>query len=171
MRIIAGEFRGRRLAVPGTATIRPTTDRVREAWFNVLQSELAGASVLDLFAGSGALGLEALSRGAARVEFVERARPCLEALLENVRRLGVEDRVQIRRADAGRHARTLPRAVFDIALADPPYATDHAATLVAIFRETAFARILCVEHRSSVSLSGDRTYTYGDVSVTFCNAP
>lgn len=136
----------------------------------MLQSELAGASVLDLFAGSGALGLEALSRGAARAVFVERARVCLDALRANVRSLGVNDRVEVRRADAIRYSRGLSPGSFDIVLADPPYATSHAATLVTIFRETGFARILCVEHRSSVSLSGDRTYTYGDVSVTVCTS-
>jgi 16S rRNA (guanine966-N2)-methyltransferase len=170
LRIIAGAFRGRRLEVPPTSRIRPTSDRVREAWFSVLQPELTNASVLDLFAGSGALGLEALSRGAARAEFVERAQACLGTLRDNVRLLGVVDRVQIHRSDAVRFAQQLGQDAFDIALADPPYATDHAASLIAIFRETAFARILCVEHRSSVSLSGDRTYTYGDVSVTFCLA-
>ncbi|GIW50724.1 MAG: hypothetical protein KatS3mg081_0079 [Gemmatimonadales bacterium] len=84
MRIIAGEFRGRQLKAPGDRRARPTADRVREAWFSILAPLLPGSVVVDLFAGSGALGLEALSRGAARVDFVETSKYSLDALRENV---------------------------------------------------------------------------------------
>src|SRR5205085_7306534 len=84
MRIIAGEFRGRTLRPPSDRRVRPTADRVREAWFSILGPNLPGASVLDLFAGSGALGLEALSRGAERVDFVEISKSSLDALRSNV---------------------------------------------------------------------------------------
>ena len=84
MRIIAGEFRGRTLRPPGDRRTRPTTDLVREAWFSILGDELIDATVVDLFAGSGALGLEALSRGASRVEFVEVGKAAIAALRTNI---------------------------------------------------------------------------------------
>src|SRR5882672_11266297 len=100
MRIIAGEFRGRTLKSPGDRRVRPTADRVREAWFSILAGDLPGANVLDLFAGSGALGLEALSRGAKSVDFVELSKPSLDTLRANVAALDAEERVHVHRADA-----------------------------------------------------------------------
>src|SRR5581483_10481355 len=100
IRIIAGEFKGRRLKTPATTAIRPTADRVREAWFSILQRAVRGARVLDLFAGSGALGLEALSRGAVWADFVEVHRLALAALKANIKALKVEDRTAIHRVDA-----------------------------------------------------------------------
>ncbi len=93
MRIIAGEFRGRTLRPPGDRRTRPTADRVREAWFSILGNRLAGATVVDLFAGSGALGLEALSRGASHVEFVEVGKSAVTALRAFVAALDAEERV------------------------------------------------------------------------------
>src|SRR5256886_17150787 len=87
VRIIAGEFKGRRLKTPATDKVRPTADRVREAWFSILQRSIRGARVLDLFAGSGALGFEALSRGATTAEFVEWNRFALSALKANIKTL------------------------------------------------------------------------------------
>jgi 16S rRNA (guanine966-N2)-methyltransferase len=170
MRIIAGEFRGRRLAAPPDRRARPTADRVREAWFSILQPNLPGARVVDLFAGSGALGLEALSRGAARVDFVEVSNASLDALRANVAALDVEDRVTIHRADALRFAEGLPPLAFDIALADPPYRSDAAARLIACFRWRPFARLLVVEHPARASLPGDETRRYGETALTFCRA-
>ncbi len=92
MRIVAGEFGGRRLVVPRDGRVRPTADRVREAWMSIVAPELPGARVLDLFAGSGALGLEALSRGASHATFVELAPASLEALRGNIDALGVGER-------------------------------------------------------------------------------
>ena len=91
IRIIAGEFKGRRLKTPAGDTVRPTADRVREAWFSILQRPVRGARVLDLFAGSGALGLEALSRGAISADFVEVHRLALAALTANIATLDVHD--------------------------------------------------------------------------------
>ena len=83
MRIVGGRWRGHRLRPPADARVRPTADRVREAWMSILQLDLPSATVLDLFAGSGALGLEALSRGASRAEFVEIGSKSIAALREN----------------------------------------------------------------------------------------
>jgi 16S rRNA (guanine966-N2)-methyltransferase len=171
MRIVAGEFGGRRLAVPKDSRVRPTADRVREAWMSILGGAVAGARVLDLYAGSGALGLEALSRGAASADFVELSAASLGALEANIRALGVNGRASVHRADALRYAERLPPAAFDLALADPPYTRDDAARLVALFRRTPFARILSVEHRADQPLPGDDTRRYGDTALTFCHAP
>lgn len=171
MRIIAGEFRGRTLKPPADRRSRPTADRVREAWFSILAPELPGATVLDLFAGSGALGLEALSRGASHVDFVEISRASLTALRENVATLDAETRVTIHKADAVRFVANLSAASYGVALADPPYDTDQALLIVQAFRERPFAGLLGVEHRSTDPVPGDETRRYGDTALTFCRAP
>ena len=123
MRIIAGEFKGRRLIAPRGKKTRPTTDRVRESLFNWITHhkdiELVGANILDLFAGTGALGLEALSRGAAHVSFVEKDRDALHALRHNVQSLGVEDRCEIYPLDANHLQSSTKR--HEIIFLDPPY--------------------------------------------------
>lgn len=171
MRITGGAFRGRRLVPPRDARVRPTSDRVREAWMSILQGELPGARVLDLYAGSGALGLEALSRGAVQADFVELNPASLQALGENISTLGVEDRAVVHRGDAFRFAGRLSPAAYDIALADPPYTRDDALRLVELFRRTPFVRILSVEHRPALELPGDDTRRYGDTALTLCYAP
>src|SRR6185503_6132852 len=171
MRIIAGEFRGRSLKPPADKRARPTADRVREAWFSIMGPELPGVTVLDLFAGSGALGLEALSRGATHVDFVEISKASLTSLRENVAALDTEERVTIHKADAVRFVAKLEAAAFGVALADPPYDTDQALQVVEAFRACPFARVLAVEHRSSATLPGDETRRYGDTALTFCRAP
>lgn len=130
MRIIGGTFRGHRLRAPKDAT-RPTTDRTREAIFNLVQSRIAlhDARVLDLFAGSGALGLEAISRGAASATFVEERGAALGTIRQNADTLGVVDRCTLRRADALRFLASAPDAQYDLVLADPPYALDAMARL------------------------------------------
>src|SRR5215208_1251328 len=100
MRIVAGRWRGRRLEAPAGSAVRPTSDRVREAWMSIVNASLPDARVLDLFAGTGALGLEALSRGAAHVDFVESAATSLRILRQNVDALGAADAVTLHRADA-----------------------------------------------------------------------
>jgi 16S rRNA (guanine966-N2)-methyltransferase len=171
MRIVAGQFGGRRLVPPKDSRVRPTADRVREAWMSILGEELNGARILDLFAGSGALGLEALSRGAATATFVELNPPSLKALDQNIATLGAEGAVTVHRGDAMRYAERLPELAFDIVLADPPYTIDYAARLVTLFRRTPFGRILSVEHPSGLELDGDNTRRYGDTAITFCFAP
>ena len=120
MRIIAGEFRGRRIEAPPGRATRPMLDRVREALFSTLQPRLRHAVVLDLFAGSGSLGLEALSRGARSVRFVERSAPALAALRKNVESLNARSRVEVLVADALKATSWLPAA--DVVFLDPPYA-------------------------------------------------
>ena len=170
MRIVAGQFGGRRLVLPKNERVRPTADRVREAWMSILGAAILDARVLDLFAGSGALGLEALSRGAAHVTFVELHPASLEALERNIAALGVADQVTVYRGDAMRYVERAEERAFDVVLADPPYSIDFAERLVALFRRHPFGRILSVEHRSDLSLNGDDTRRYGDTAITFCHA-
>ena len=122
-RIIAGEARGRRLKVPRGERVRPTTDRVRESMFGALGSltTLEGVTVLDAFAGSGALGLEALSRGAAHATFVERHRPTAAVLRANVAALDYDDRTRIVQTDVLQWLGTHDEEFFDVAFCDPPY--------------------------------------------------
>lgn len=125
MRITGGEFGGRNLKVPKSDAIRPTQDRVREALFNIIQFEVAGSEFLDLFAGSGAVGLEALSRGAKSVTFVERERRHLAALKENVEKIAGttgDERQETIAADCYRWLSTYSGPGFTIGFADPPYA-------------------------------------------------
>ncbi|MCC7440895.1 MAG: 16S rRNA (guanine(966)-N(2))-methyltransferase RsmD [Bdellovibrionales bacterium] len=123
IRITAGEFRGRNLHTPPDLRTRPTHARLRAAVFNVLQGRVEGARVLDLFAGSGSLGYEALSRGAASVVFVEPAAPALKAIRRNAADLGVEDRVRVVAEPLPRaQATVLDLGPFDLVFADPPYA-------------------------------------------------
>lgn len=129
MRIIGGAWRGRSIRAPKGARTRPTTDRVREALFSALSArlDLADTSVLDVFAGSGALGLEALSRGAARATFVENDRAALGALADNVRSFGAEKLARVVAGDAFSLARRgFPGAPFALILLDPPYTLDAA---------------------------------------------
>jgi 16S rRNA (guanine966-N2)-methyltransferase len=171
LRIVGGQFGGRRLVVPKDKRVRPTADRVREAWMSILGQALDQARVVDLFAGSGALGLEALSRGASTTTFVELNPPSLKALEQNIEALGVGSMVTVHRGDAVRFAERLPAQGFDIALADPPYTTNQAEELAALFRRHPFARILSVEHRSDLELAGGDTRRYGDTAITFFHAP
>jgi 16S rRNA (guanine966-N2)-methyltransferase len=120
MRIIAGEFRGRRLVAPKGMATRPTTDRAREAWFSIIGRP--GPLGLDLYAGTGALGFEALSRGAERVVFVEKARPAAEAIRKNAETLGAQSRVTLLASDLQQCAGALRRTgPFDLIVADPPW--------------------------------------------------
>ncbi|CAN5793083.1 hypothetical protein BH23GEM9_BH23GEM9_27580 [soil metagenome] len=141
---------------------------------SVLQHDIPGATILDLFAGSGALGLEALSRGAAHVTFVERGPGALRALEQNITMLEAGADVTIVRTDALRYVSSLDASAFDVALADPPYASGEAKRLVRAYDEVAFAGILCVEHAARAELGGPdtaMTRRYGDIAITFITAP
>lgn len=168
MRIVAGEWRGRRIKAPDDDRVRPTADRVREAWMSIVGREIVGAKVLDLFAGSGALGLEALSRGAAVAEFVETSPRSLKALRENAETLGAGARAVVHRADALRFAKALKEGAFDIAFADPPYKLGLARAIAEQWLDVPFAAVLGVEHwiRDEVPDGGD-TRKYGDTAITF----
>jgi 16S rRNA (guanine966-N2)-methyltransferase len=170
VRIIAGAWRGRRIAAPAGEAVRPTADRVREAWMSIVSLELTGAKVLDLFAGSGALGLEALSRGAASVDFVENSAKSIAAIRKNAAVLGAEPRMTIHRADAMRFVESVAAHEFDVAFADPPYGEALATRLAEQWLTAPFASVLGIEHRLDEHLPGagseDRR-RYGDTVITF----
>lgn len=168
MRIVAGEWRGRRITALEGKNVRPTLDRVREAWMSILQSDIPDARVLDLFAGSGALGLEALSRGAAVAEFVENNSATFRMLQENVATLDAGSRAILHRKDALEFARGLPAESFDLAFADPPYDSGADIKLAEQWLDTPFSRVLAIEHSSRTELpgGGDRR-KYGTTAITF----
>lgn len=185
MRVVAGTARGRRLVAPAGPGTRPTLDRVRESLFNALGSldAVAGAEVLDLFAGSGALGIEALSRGAARATFVEVDRSAREAVEANLRSTGFTAVATVVAGDAlmwldGPAA----TARFDLVLCDPPYAFTDAqwatvfAALVPLVRRVDGAPgVVVVESDRSVPLPEGwhplRTKAYGDTIVSVLQPP
>lgn len=122
MRVITGVARGRRLiTVEGTELVRPTTDRVKEAVFSAIQFDIPGAVVLDLFAGSGQLGIEALSRGAAECHFVDNAAPSIKAVRQNIEHCGFDDVSRVHSMPFSAFLKSARDGVFDIALLDPPY--------------------------------------------------
>jgi 16S rRNA (guanine(966)-N(2))-methyltransferase RsmD len=131
MRVTGGELAGRRFAAPRGSAVRPTADRVRESLFARLGA-LDDALVLDLYAGSGALGIEALSRGAAGAVFVDRSAACIATLRRNLEALGLADRAHVHREDAAGAVRRLAAAGrrFHLVLADPPYASDEASRVL-----------------------------------------
>lgn len=166
MRIVAGELGGRRIVAPDGTSTRPTTDRVREAIFNSLGSAgvIEGALVADLYAGSGAIGIEALSRGAEHCVFVERDRAARRALDENIDALGLRDRCRVLAGDALSLA---PSLDVDIVFADPPYEfADWTALLAAIP-----ADLVVAESGGDLPASEGWTVTrakrYGRTRVTF----
>ncbi|MDP2483287.1 MAG: 16S rRNA (guanine(966)-N(2))-methyltransferase RsmD [Candidatus Palauibacterales bacterium] len=171
LRIIAGEFGGRRIEAPPGRSTRPTREIVREAWFSVIGDRLPGSRVLDLFAGSGALGLEALSRGAAHVCFVEASPQALAALRRNVRALGVDSRTQVVAGDVfaalGRVARQGSQS-WDLVLADPPYGSDAARRLADDFDGSPFADVLCVEHACGLDFAREPDWQrrYGPTALS-----
>lgn len=174
MRIIAGEWRGRQIRAPKGKGTRPTADRVREAWMSAMGPSIPGARVLDLFAGSGALGLECLSRGAEEVVFVERARSALRVLRANIEELGAQGRCRVVVGDALTLAGSLEPGMFALALADPPYDSGDAGRLVELFRRRPFAGQLWLEHRNRDPIAeggGGRTRSYGDTALTTVDAP
>ncbi|MEM8748374.1 MAG: 16S rRNA (guanine(966)-N(2))-methyltransferase RsmD [Actinomycetota bacterium] len=166
MRVVAGALGGRKIVAPEGLSTRPTTDRVREAVFNSLGSlgVIEGALVADLFAGSGAVGIEALSRGAEHCTFVENDRQALRALETNLRELDLDRRSRIIRSDAVSAVGTLD---VDVVLADPPYDFDDWSTLLA----GTSAGLVVAEAGSVVpAIDGweqTRTRRYGRTWVSF----
>lgn len=138
---------------------------------SILQTELPGSRVLDLFAGSGALGLEALSRGAVHADFVELSARSLDALRQNIRTLGAGDASTVHRGDALRFIERLPADAYHIAFADPPYRLGLAERVAEAWLRTPFARVLTIEHAATESLpGGGDVRRYGDTALTFLGA-
>src|SRR5215218_48859 len=150
MRVIAGTYKGRTLKAPTWEGLRPTSDRLRETLFNVLAPKIAGARVLDLYAGTGAVGIEALSRDAAHVTFVESDGRAQALIAENLARCAISDGYAIIRATASRAVESLQRDAsfvpFDIVLLDPPY--DHPAPAALTGLDALIARdgLIVFEH-------------------------
>jgi 16S rRNA (guanine966-N2)-methyltransferase len=167
MRIVGGKFAGRHLTSPADARVRPTAEPVRAALLDLLADDLPGARVLDLFAGTGALGLEAISRGARQADFVEFRPGSLHALRANVGALRLKERTRIFNRDAIPFAAALDEGAYDLAFADPPYESRVLDRVLEIWRERRFAPVLAVEHARDHQLAGRGTRrNFGDTAVT-----
>lgn len=168
MRIVAGAWRGRLIKAPPGDSVRPTGDRVREAWMSIVNASLPDAKVLDLFAGSGALGLESLSRGAREAHFVESAARSLEVISRNIETLGAGGRAVVHRADALKFLDKLGDEHFDIAFADPPYDKGYATAVAERWLAKPFASVIGIEHRRDENLPGEPDVRrYGGTSLSF----
>jgi 16S rRNA (guanine966-N2)-methyltransferase len=177
MRVIAGTAGGLSLVAPRGEGTRPITDRVKETLFGILGDRVPGARVLDLYAGSGAVGIEALSRGAERATFVERGRDALAALRTNLERTGLSDRASVVSADVERYVATADGGPWDIVVLDPPYAERAIVTpLRDLLRHLAPGATVVLKHhwRSGVpdvaDLSTRRQRRFGETMLTFMEA-
>lgn len=162
MRVIAGKYKGRKLNSPDDYSVRPTTDKVKEAMFSILTNELYGARVLDLFAGTGGLGIEALSRGAEYCLFADSSRKSLEILRSNLEHCKIEEEIRIKAGDYRKVLKNLAGRIedgfeepFDIILLDPPYDggyMDEIFALIAEGRLLADDGMIVAEHRKEEDL-------------------
>jgi 16S rRNA (guanine966-N2)-methyltransferase len=152
MRIVKGKFGGRDLVSPSDARVRPTAEHVRAAMLDALEPHVAGARVLDLFAGTGALGLEAISRGSASADFVETRPSSLHALRANVALFRVRDRTRIFKRDALPFAGALGEDAYDIVFVDPPYGSRMLDRVLDDWRARRFSPVIAVEHAASHEL-------------------
>ena len=167
MRIVKGRFAGRDLVSPNDARVRPTAEHVRAAMLDALEADLPEARVLDLFAGTGALGLEALSRGAASADFVETRPSSLHALRANVALLRLRDRTRIFKRDALRFAGALDEDAYGIAFADPPYGSRMLDRVIDTWRERRFSAVLAVEHAATHDLPRpERRLVFDETAVS-----
>jgi len=173
VRVIAGQLRGRRLHSARVAGLRPTSDRVREAIFNILGNLVRGARVLDLYAGTGALAIEALSRGATTATCVEQNPRARAALERNVEALDLDERLEVVAVDALDYCRQIVEdgATYDMVFCDPPYATDLEPLVDAVVERDWWTSVCVIEHAADWPLSGSaptgETRRYGDTGVTF----
>lgn len=180
MRIVAGRFRGRPLAGPNTGDIRPTSDRLREAIFNVLahayDDPIVDARVIDLFAGTGAMGLEAMSRGAAYALFVDDGAAARGLIRQNVEALGLGGATRLFRRDATRMGPAAPNGPFSLVFCDPPYGRDLAGPALASCTEGGWLNpgaLVVVEENAAAELSWPSAFepierrTYGETQVAF----
>ncbi|HXY20665.1 MAG TPA: RsmD family RNA methyltransferase [Gemmatimonadales bacterium] len=164
---MGGRFAGRDLVSPSDFRVRPTAEVVRAQLLDALAADIGGARVLDLFAGTGALGLEALSRGASRVDFVEFRPASLHALKANVVALGVKRQTRIFKRDAVPFAEALATDSYEVAFADPPYGSKILDRVLAAWLQRRFARVLAVEHDPAHALpAGARRLAFPETAVT-----
>jgi len=180
MRIIAGKYRSRLIRSPKDAEVRPTKDRIREALFNIIAEYVSGSDVLDIFAGSGAFGIEAISRGARSATFIDNEKACIATIEENLKSLGIEvDKASTLRMDAFKAIDKLCNEgkKFDIILLDPPYYKDIAKKCLIKLGERDILKPRCIivveHHKKDIlpaetgNLTSYRTAPYGDVWLTF----
>ena len=174
MRVIAGSARGRQLVAPRGRLTRPISDRVKEALFGSVGARVVDARVLDLYAGSGAIGIEALSRGAAWATFVEHARPAVAAIRDNLERTGFTDRADVTLADVATFLATTRNPAWDVAILDPPYAERTLdLPLERLAPHLAPGALVVVKHfwRTSIptglGLVPTRTRRFGETALTF----
>ena len=167
MRIVGGTFAGRDLTSPNDFRVRPTAEHVRAALLDMLRADLPDARVLDLFAGTGALGLEAISRGARSADFVEFRPASLHALRANIAALRLRDRTRIFKRDALPFAAALGPDSYDLAFLDPPYGSRMLDRVLDAWRASGFSRVLAVEHAPAHELpEGVRRRTFEETAVT-----
>jgi 16S rRNA (guanine966-N2)-methyltransferase len=175
LRLTGGTLRNRSVSTPSGRAVRPTPARVKEALFSILADRVADANVLDLFAGTGALGFEALSRGAAHATFVEQHRPTAAALRGTAHALGLTDRTTVLAMPADRAARMVAGR-YDLVFADPPYAQPYPAATFATLRERGAVderSLVVYEHSSRDAAPADpafavqREAAYGEVALAF----
>lgn len=167
MRIVGGKFKDRNLTSPNDARVRPTAEVVRVAMLTALDADLKDARILDLFAGTGALGLEALSRGAKFVDFVEFRPSSLHALKANIALLRVLKKTRVFKKDALPFVAALEPDRYDIAFADPPYESRMLDRVVESWHQRRFSRVLVVEHARGHELpAGAWRRAYDDTIVT-----
>ena len=167
MRIVGGKFAGRDLVSPNDFRVRPTAEHVRAELLELLRGDVANARVLDLFAGTGALALEAISRGARSADFVETRPSSLHALRANVAALRLRDRTRIFKRDALPFAAALTTDSYDIAFADPPYGSRMLDRVIESWQSTSFSRVLAVEHSAQHELPrGATKLVFDETAVT-----
>ena len=167
MRIVGGRYSGRDLVSPNDFRVRPTAEAVRGQLLHALAGDIGGARVLDLFAGTGALGLEAISRGAKSADFVEFRPASLHALKANVAALGLRRQTRIFKRDAIPFAEALAADAYDVAFADPPYGSKILDRVIAAWQGRRFARVFAVEHDPTHELpAGARRLDFPEAAVT-----
>ena len=172
MRIVGGKFAGRDLVSPKDFRVRPTAEHVRAAMLDRLANALKGARVLDLFAGTGALGLEALSRGASSADFVETRASSLHSLKANIALLRMRERTRVFKKDALPFAAALKEASYDIAFVDPPYGSRMLDRVIEGWKATRFSKILVAEHAATHALPpGGQLRRFEDTSVSVYGMP
>ncbi len=173
MRVIGGEFRSRRLKAPAGDSVRPTPDRLREALFNILAPRIDGCVFLDAYAGCGSVGIEALSRGASRAVFLEKSRPALRALEENIESLEIGERCEVHPGNA---AAVISKIEADIVFLDPPYPREREYGLCLEALGEAPRPMIIVQHASRFThhlkeaygqLKRVRILSQGDNSLSF----